>query len=110
MEECIVSNQGAVLRNLYTNPETPTFPTELKKSNGLLIYPNPTSSFINIIDELGGEYKYVSIYNSIGSKVLSANYNSSMKTIDINSLPNGVYTVVVTADGKTANEEFVIEK
>jgi hypothetical protein len=110
MNECTVSNQGTALRSLYAKPEIPAIPMESKESNGLTIYPNPANSFINIIDELGGEYKYVSIYNSIGSKVLSTNYNSSMKTVDISSLPNGVYTVLVTADGKTANKEFVIEK
>jgi hypothetical protein len=108
MNECVVSNQGAVLRNAYTKPEEITRPiVKIEESKAVTIFPNPANSFINIIDEMAGEQKFVSVYNSIGSNVLSTNYTSSQSSIDISNLPDGVYLVVVTADGKVEKREFV---
>ncbi len=57
------------------------------------IYPNPTSSKINI-QGLNGTYQ-VEVFNMEGSKCKSINFSGTNAVIDISDLPNALYFVSV---------------
>ena len=60
------------------------------------IYPNPAANVVNITTNGNAE---LAIFNAIGKEVKRLNTNESITAIDISSLPNGVYFVVV--NGRT---------
>lgn len=63
-------------------------------SNKLSVYPNPTSSAINIT--YGAlPISEIEIINTLGQTVINQSYS---KYIDVNFLPNGIYTLKVSTD------------
>ncbi|MGE5481193.1 MAG: T9SS type A sorting domain-containing protein [Chloroflexota bacterium] len=66
------------------------------------IYPNPAADFI-VIAGTDGPYT-ISIYNSFGEKVHSA---ENVDRVNISSLPQGAYFVGISANGKSAFTKFV---
>ncbi len=60
-------------------------------NNSITLYPNPTNSEVNISSE--SLINSIEIYNSLGQMVYTETINSKEKTIDISSLPSGVYVL-----------------
>ena len=74
--------------------------------NGLSVYPNPTSNYINIESNL--ELNKVSLYDSLGKMVLES---LQTKLVDVSQLSSGLYFVnVYTEDGKRAVKKIIIER
>jgi Secretion system C-terminal sorting domain len=77
----------------------------------LIIYPNPVHSELRIMNE-GLKIETVKIYNVMGERV----FNFSVKqldnvTIDVSSLPSGVYFIRVQTDNnKLFNQKIIISK
>lgn len=81
---------------LSINEDSPT--------QAISVFPNPTSSTLNIRSELN--LKEVCIINSSGRKVLSTNQNQ----IDVSSFSNGLYFLQgKLEDGSIVREKFVKE-
>ena len=57
-------------------------------------YPNPTDGMLYVNFATQGSYQ-TSVYNTIGSKVLQQEYNNNNTTIDLSSLANGMYYIVI---------------
>lgn len=74
---------------------------QINKSE-LKLYPNPTSSIINIKTEK--EIKSIEIYSVLGNKILTSNQNS----INVSNLQNGMYLINVnTIDGAIITKRFI---
>lgn len=76
------------------------------------LYPNPVSAELTVSAENAiGDVK-VSIYNSVGQLVLSANLNVQNGTANLNvsALSNGVYFLILHSDGYTVSERFILNK
>ncbi|MBQ8222803.1 MAG: T9SS type A sorting domain-containing protein [Bacteroidales bacterium] len=70
--------------------------------NGLTIYPNPASDFINI---RGLEKKVdATIYELTGTVILKKTLSSEDNIIDVSNIPNGTY--IITIDNK--NQKIII--
>jgi hypothetical protein len=67
------------------------------------IYPNPTSDFIQIESE---KVVSVEIYNLNGLKMMEQNINTSNKSINVEALPIGVYSVII----KDENGDMMLYK
>ena len=66
------------------------------------LYPNPTSSFLNI--ETNEMIKSISFYSVIGVKILE----TKDKRIDVSSFSNGIYlTKVITESGSEITKRFI---
>jgi hypothetical protein len=77
------------------------------QNNGVEIYPNPASDYINV--ELGqADEAVVSIFNSNGGLVSQQNTTGALTRIDLDALSNGVYFIRVSGDG--VNETVKIIK
>lgn len=76
--------------------------------NSISIYPNPAKDEINIKSPFN--LRNISIYNTLGQKVLFVETNSKNKSININSLIKGFYTIEIkTEDGNYTKKKFVKE-
>ena len=70
--------------------------------NNVIIYPNPTSSFLQI--QMNGVIKYATIYSLLGTKVKEVKTN----TINVSSLKSGIYLIRVTNEnGQSFSKRFV---
>lgn len=80
-----------------------TLAPEIKSSEKLLAYPNPTVGPITFSSEKFLFQKSVfTVYNSIGNTVLYTSFQPSgnLCEIDISDLPNGLYIVLVELDNQ----------
>lgn len=90
-------------KTTYSKIGAVTFDTK----NSTLIYPNPTSSFVNIISSKE-QMKVIALYNTIGQKAFEESIDATEYTIDLNHLSDGVYFLKVTyTDGNTLIERIV---
>lgn len=63
--------------------------------NGIKMYPNPTKGMVNISFENLSTYD-IHIFDMLGNKIKHFNVNSIAKTLDISSLNNAVYLLIIT--------------
>lgn len=91
-------------------PQAPTGIHEEPKyaSNGILIYPNPTSSSFTITGADGGSA--IRVINSLGMEVISRSETSGKKQIDVTSLPNGLYFVNIHTSTGTVVKPVLISR
>lgn len=78
--------------------------------NGFIssIYPNPASTELNLITKLyhsQGTFSY-KVLNSIGQICLSG---TNAKSINVSTIPPGVYTLTITMSGRQAFHKFIKE-
>jgi hypothetical protein len=67
--------------------------------NSLSIYPNPTSSIIQIDFGMYIQEAELSIFNVVGSQVYRQKVNKSVKeTIDLSHLPSGSYLLKIRSE------------
>jgi hypothetical protein len=93
-------------------PELPvnrrTICSENQIGNKILLYPNPSSTFIIINNQdsaLINENDYYRIYNLLGN-LMTSNKLISNKLIDISTLPEGVFLFIVSDSKKTCWAKF----
>lgn len=85
---------------------------EYNEENNLIIYPNPTSDFINIDFKQNIEVSSISLYNFIGEKMkyLGDIESSNEISIDCSNLSNGVYFININfKNGKVENRKIIIK-
>jgi uncharacterized repeat protein (TIGR01451 family) len=70
------------------------------------IFPNPATDELSIITQQG-DYKSFSISNLMGQVKLEQEINSTQTTINIQSLPTGVYYITLKGDHGTMVEKLV---
>ena len=71
--------------------------------NGLSVYPNPTSNYINI--ESSVALQKIEIYNILGKKVKEI--NSDFNAIPTNNLSNGVYFLKIYSENGLATKKLI---
>jgi len=64
--------------------------TLLFKDKDLLIYPNPTDNYLNIIIEEAVSNSSIQVFNMNGKILLSKELNESTIRIDVSNLTNGL--------------------
>ena len=89
-----------VVNSSITNPEF--------KNKMISVYPNPTTSVLNIdlVEKMNAEYQ---IINSLGAIVKKGTLNNKHQ-IEVNELSNGYYNVFVIQNQNTYRASFIIEK
>ena len=79
-----------------------------EQSISVSISPNPSSDFLNIRFAKNGQYE-IQLMDASGRKVLSANSNNSLSTIDISLLNAGLYILSVS-DGLSRSAYRIIKE
>jgi len=67
-------------------------------SSNFTFYPNPVKNILNL--SYNKEISTVEIFNLIGQKVISTNFNTNDAQVDMSTLANGPYMVKVTSDNQ----------
>ena len=78
---------------------------------GITLYPNPANGFVTVSFQQVQAYKHVTfeVFSIQGLKLLSKPINLEQSTLNISSLPTGMYLYRFTADGLTIKTgKFII--
>jgi len=90
----------------FTTEANPSLSTDEFDKQLVSIYPNPTSSVINIKSNL--VLSSVDIFNQLGQRVINLNSNELIgNSIDVKDLAEGMYLMTVKADNKKQTIKFI---
>jgi len=78
----------------------------VKASTNLSVYPNPSSSVINIEGSSAGT---VTVCNTLGTVVKELTYDGSKTTVDVSGLSKGLYFVQLTSNDGVSTQSVVVE-
>jgi hypothetical protein len=101
---CEATNYGGVL--FYTDGPCIVSVNELIKK--IEIFPNPTSSFININADLDGR-KEMQVLNISGQIAMKDSFYAKKKTIDLSELPTGFYFIRITTKDGALTQRIIKE-
>jgi hypothetical protein len=71
--------------------------------NDISVVPNPASDFINIIlpdERVIGNLEILDLFGRVV-------FNSKSNTLNVSSLPNGIYILNIEAEGDTFQKKFI---
>lgn len=77
-------------------------------SSNFTYYPNPVKNVLNL--SYNQEISNVEVYNLLGQKMSTTEFNASQTQVDMSNLSNGVYLVKVTAANKQTKTIRVIKE
>jgi ligand-binding sensor domain-containing protein len=101
----IQNSRNNIIDIFDTNPTSTTsvdaIPEDIPQ---LSIFPNPATQYIQVETSLKN-IETAQIVNSMGQTIL--NLSPNQKTIDISTLPSGIYWVMLKSKKITQNQEFV---
>jgi hypothetical protein len=81
---------------------------EAESGDGLLLYPNPTSDVLNVSIGYPGYDQYeASVVDLLGRVVWKGTLGNGTSTVKLKGLAQGVYVLVLNADGFQASKKFV---
>lgn len=103
----LVIPQGSTTVGLTTDYEAVLKVDKTLGSRNILIYPNPASSSIRIENAADSD---VTIFNELGSVVMTQEKIDSYQTIEIPDLRNGVYFVRLSQDNSSVTQRIVVAK
>jgi uncharacterized repeat protein (TIGR01451 family) len=83
----------------------PANASTLINEEGVFIYPNPVSDLLHI-KAAATTFKSATITNTIGQIVVTAETNKADATIDVRSLPSGIYFLYLKGDGQSSVQRF----
>jgi len=78
----------------------------IENNNNLHIYPNPARSVITI-DYKENERLHLSVYSMNGALILPGIIDKAANTIDISSLPEGIYLMELKGSRGMIGQEFI---
>ena len=106
--------------NIWVAATSPTAVNETSSSDGMEVYPNPTTGKIQVI---GNQYSVIGleVYNVMGEKVYQSLVNSHLSlatppmtnapmTIDLSSQPDGIYFIHIKTDNGNIVKKLIIQK
>ena len=98
-----------------TTPVARTAETEkevIRLANKLVIFPNPVTEQVTVTGLHKDEYDRLSVYNMKGDQLLKQTINGETTRIDVSSLIEGVYLLVLHSSVtlKEKNLKFIVRK
>jgi hypothetical protein len=103
-DDGVVNNKAIVNCNIQVLSTTST--KELNE-NGLKIYPNPASGYLNIVVP-DRSYQTAEIVTMTGQIVIQRKLQSDILWMDIRSLKSGIYLIVVKGEKDILTSRFVV--
>lgn len=93
------------IRNNYIN----TGITDVLAENGYKVFPNPAQNTINIslIPSALNRHTSVIIFDLCGRAVINTSLTGSNKSIDLSSIPDGVYLMRISESQKSISVKFI---
>jgi hypothetical protein len=102
---------STLLNDNYTSVYYSTFPeyvgvAELNDGD-FSVYPNPANSIVTITTD--GTADKLNVFNATGQLVASFINPAAIETIDVATLPAGIYVIQVTKEGVVTQDKLVVE-
>lgn len=97
-------NFNECIKSIITGVDNKISPT-----TSLKFYPNPTQNKLSIELSNATNTMDVEVYDMLGNKALIMSFPSSMATLDVSVLPNGLYSMLIRSNGKNYYQKFVKE-
>ncbi len=83
--------------------------TEIKSNiSSFRIYPNPSFGLLNF--EFGDVIESISVYNNLGQLMIDKSINDYTASLNIETLPQGIYLVKVNTAGETIIKKVILNK
>ena len=79
-------------------PLLPVSVDEAVNEGEVLIYPNPANDVVTFAAD--GEKAILSIFDALGKKVLSRQFDGEKLVVDLNNLTSGLYIYIIEQDGE----------
>ncbi len=90
-----------------STPEEPNGISYIGQKNSLSIFPNPATEFVVLKNNMKQAIGQISVFNTIGSLVLSETTQQSTQTLNVAQLSAGLYTVNINNDGHIQKLSFI---
>lgn len=84
---------------------TSTGISDINFENNFIIFPNPTSSFLNIVAPDKEEFLFI-IFNSLGEKIYSEQANKNLR-IETSNFASGIYFMQLKTKYKLFTQKFI---
>ena len=102
---CILKSIGMEFQRLKSGDESSSADSKIESL--IEIYPNPTTDIINITELT--EPSIINVFNVSGQLVLTKSSAESNEKIDLSSLDNGIYIIVIEGkNGEIAKRQRVV--
>lgn len=86
---------------------------ELAESEGFTVYPNPTNNYIHLdLTNLSENFNELTLTDVSGKIVLNQSIviNNTPLSLDVNNLPNGIYTISIISNKQVLHKKITISK
>jgi Zn-dependent metalloprotease/chitodextrinase len=101
------NNKSITLNSELSLSNTHNINDPIVNDNSIL-FPNPASDYIKIVrTNRDQNIQQVSISSMSGEILITKRINTNGTKINVSSLPNGIYTVIIQTDNKTINKKFI---
>ena len=93
--------------------ETTEETEKVELTTKLVIYPNPVQNQLTVSNINPDEYDKIAVYNMQGAILQQQRVSSNMARMDISTLPDGVYLLVLHSSSVLVKEKsikFVVKK
>jgi hypothetical protein len=74
---------------------------------GVMTYPNPATQNINVVSEVS--ISSISVYSITGQFVKSFRVNATSTSIDVSSMPSGMYVMEINSGNGVVKSKFVVK-
>jgi Secretion system C-terminal sorting domain len=109
-DTCTRSGTGSDMFLIRIDNVTTLLPQAPKSMGGIKVYPNPNDGNL-IVDVKDNDLQEIEIVDFLGRVVYSGTCtDNNVLSIHLPNLPNGLYDVMLSGNGKRINERFVIQK
>jgi len=110
---CTIADQAITINCISEDVVSST--TESLAAESVMVYPNPSSGMINIeMDVKWQGQLQIRLFDFLGRLIIEDNHVQKdqlrYKAMDINSLPNGIYTLVFSNEGALITKNIVLSK
>lgn len=96
------------MRDLFCSATTSTGPMTPEAS--IRVYPNPATDVLRIERSQGEGPIPFEVFDTRGRSVRSGTLNTDVHVIDLSGMPEGLYVLRASTQGRELNERFVIER
>ena len=79
---------------------------KIADKTGITIYPNPVKELMKV-NVNRSDIRFMEIYNISGNRVLAKVINLGTTTINVSTLPEGIYTISFKGTGATYSRKFI---
>lgn len=107
-----MTGRGNTAAETYAAATSEPDAEKITTSPNLAIYPNPVQTKLTVTGLLQEQYDRITVYNMQGAVVLLQTVNTNLAFMDVSSLTDGVYMLVLRSSAtlKEKSMKFIVRK